>query len=275
MNSIPERLNLLLARRLSCAAAVFAITLCVSASASSLVQNGSFEMTSLSGSGDFNQPGPSSTLGPGISNVANWTVNCINPTTLQTPPFGYCGAGNPILTVVFPGTATTNIGVGNATDALYGPMPATSPDGGNFVAGDGDPNYSAAFSQTINGLTPGSSYVLSFYQAASQIVGFSGATTDQWQVTLGNQTELSSLMSDPSQSFVPWNFQTLTFQATSSSEVLTFLAVGSPLGAPPIALLDAVSLTSTPEPSVLALLSLGAVALIVVYVYRRKRAKSS
>ena len=38
------------------------------------------------------------------------------------------------------------------------------------------------------------------------------------------------------------------FTATAASQVLTFLAVGTPAGQPPISLLDGVNLTFVPEP---------------------------
>ena len=156
--------------------------------------------------------------------------------------------------------------------ALYGPMSATSPDGGNFVAADGDPDYSAPFSQTVTGLTPGESYLLSFYQAAAQQQGLSGPTTELWQVTLGGETLDSAIMNNPSQGFTAWNQQMMVFQATAATEVLTFLSVGTPGGAPPIALLDGVSLVqTTPEPSNLALMGAGVLGLFAVRRFRHKR----
>src|SRR5579872_1602583 len=49
---------------------------------------------------------------------------------------------------------------------VYGPFPATSPAGGNFVQSDSTPSLSLPITQTINSLTVGQSYTLSFYQAA-------------------------------------------------------------------------------------------------------------
>ncbi len=224
-----------------------------------LVQNGSFETTTLTGSGPFINSG-TGTADP--SNESNWTVDCA-----ATYSNNCTGT---ILTVVFPGTGTTDFGYSG--QALYGPMPATSPDGGNFVAADGDPTYNAAFSQTITGLTPGQSYLLSFYQAAAQEVGKSGATTEQWEVTFGSQTLYSTVMDNPSQGFTPWTQQDLVFQATSTTEVLTFLSIGTPGGAPPVALLDGVSLeVTTPEPCSLALVGVGVLGLFAVRRHRKKR----
>ena len=49
-----------------------------------------------------------------------------------------------------------------------------------------------------------------------------------------------------------------TFTANSSTELLSFLAVGTPAAnLPPFALLDGVSLTAVPEPSTWALMLVG------------------
>jgi hypothetical protein len=228
-----------------------------------LVQNGNFEDTILINSNLFYTVGNSATQ---ASYETDWTVDCAADSVQQ------CVGTNPILTVVFPGTATTNYGY--MGQALYGPMPATDPGGGNVVAGNGDPEYNVSFSQVITGLTPGQSYLLTFYQAGAQEVGKSGATTDLWQVTLGSQTEDSPVMDTPSQGFTPWNEVDLVFLATSATEVLTFLSVGTPAGAPPTALLGDVALVQTtvaPEPSGLALLGVGVCALFAVRRFRRKR----
>ena len=107
----------------------------------------------------------------------------------------------------------------------------------------------------LGGLNVGNHYTLSFYQAAAQQHGLNGATTEQWAVTFGGVTQYTSLQHNPSHGFQPWTQQTLDFVATSSTQVLNFLAVGTPSGLPPISLLDGVSLTEVsqvggaPEPS--------------------------
>jgi len=53
------------------------------------------------------------------------------------------------------------------------------------VEADGNPNFEASFSYAVTGLTLGTTYSLSFYQAASQQRGYFGATTEQWIVSLG------------------------------------------------------------------------------------------
>jgi hypothetical protein len=155
--------------------------------------------------------------------------------------------------------------------AVYGPFPSTSPNGGDFVEADGDPSYSSAIYQTITGLNPGQKYAVTFYQAAGQQSGFGGPTTEQWQVSLGSQTQSSALYSLPQGGVGPWELQTMTFTASATSEVLSFLAVGTPGGAPPISFLDGVTLNAVPEPGAWTLMIVGVGALGAVA--RRRRAQ--
>jgi hypothetical protein len=72
-------------------------------------------------------------------------------------------------------------------------------------------------------------------------------------------------------SFSGWLPVNLTFTANSTSELLSFLAVGTPSGnLPPFALLDGVSLTAVPEPSTWAMMLLGFGGLGYA-AYRRRR----
>jgi hypothetical protein len=178
--------------------------------------------------------------------------------------------------VYAPGTATTTSNLNWQVWAL----PATSPDGGNFEGSDGDSTVSVPFSQTISNLDPGVEYALSFYQAAGQKVACQqgptvdcvGPTTEQWQVSLGSQTELSPLMSDASQSDVPWQSVTLDFTATSTTETLSFLALGTPNGLPPMVFVDGVSLVATPEPESYTLMAI-VMVLVGFLAASRRRSK--
>ena len=70
-------------------------------------------------------------------------------------------------------------------------------------------------------------------------------------MSLGTNSQFSALINLPSQANVtPWQKQTLSFTATKTSDLLSFLAVGTPDGLPPFALLTGVTAqpTAVPEP---------------------------
>ena len=147
-----------------------------------------------------------------------------------------------------------------------------SPDGGNYVAADGAFQV-GAISQTVNTLTSGQQYAVSFFWAAAQQQSYDGDTTDNWQVSLGGQSFTTSTVTVPSHGFSGWMQQTFIFTATASSETLSFLANGLPMGEPPFALLDGVSLTAVPEPSAwMAFVGLGAVCTVIGVIRRRRQA---
>jgi hypothetical protein len=243
------------------AGACLAAALLVAASdpaRANLVVNGGFEQTTLTTTGYVcDQNGAAACT----SEVTGWNSTCA--------VYGCVNDGHDVLFDVFP----NNITGYNSGTGLAGNVTA-SPAGGNFIAGDGDPTFSAPLFQTISGLTAGDKYLLTFYQAAAQ--QGSGlhptATTEQWQVSLGSETQASSLMSTPAGSWVPWQTQTMTFTATAASEVLSFLALGGPVGEPPVSLLDGVSLTAAPEPASLALFAVGVAATIGAVRLRRRKA---
>ncbi len=208
--------------KLAATALVAVAGLASSAMAANLVVNGSFDATPHTDKVAF------------AGNVTGWT------------------GGSRLTFLAGPGTAAD----GNYL-SVYAPFPSVSPDGGNFVVADGDPNYSGAFSQTLANLTVGHVYTVEFYQAAGQQAGFTGPTTERWSVSFGGETQLSTLVSLPQAGFAPWQKQKLTFTATAVSQVLTFLAVGTPGGAPPISFLDGVYVAGVPEPASWALMVAG------------------
>jgi hypothetical protein len=226
-----------------------------------LVSNGGFE---------------SSSLGPCqvgyCTTVTDWSV----PDPSQNGSYTFLFAAS--------GTGSGDNGVNNqygGTLSLYGPANGVnnglgpSPQGGNYIAQDSAYDQ-GAISQTINGLTSGESYVVSFYWAAAQQNGFNGPTYDQWQVSLGGQTLDTATVDIPSHGFSGWMYQTLTFTATSSSELLSFYANGGPPGVPPFALLDGVSMMAVPEPSTWAMMLIGFGGLgVAAYRSRRKAAAAA
>ena len=162
---------------------------------------------------------------------------------------------------------------------LWGPndgsangLPASSPDGGNYVGADGAFEV-GAISQTVNGLTIGGNYALTFYWAAAQQQGFTGSTTEQWKVTLGSQEQDTAILDNVNHGFTGWKSQTFTYTATATSELLSFLAVGTPNGVPPFALLDGVSMDPVPEPDAYALIGIGLLSIPILRRLRKRRAE--
>jgi hypothetical protein len=132
----------------------------------------------------------------------------------------------------------------------------------NFIAVDASPPYVQPVTQTINGLVVGALYTLKFDWAGAQQTNFSGATTEEWKVSLGGTTQNTPLVNNASQSWTGWMTQTMHFRATSTTEVLSFLAFTTTTSCnlPPFALLANVSLV--PEPAGVASMFVGVVALL-------------
>ncbi len=186
--------------------------------------------------------------------------------------------------IFFPGTATTT----GSQSVQYGALtlqgtlpsgasngfPATSPSGGNFVGADGDFTV-GAITQTISGLTAGIQYAVKFYWGAAQQKGsaYTSATTEQWQVSLGNEMHATPIINNPPQGFTGWLAQSLTFTATSTSEVLSFLAAGTPSGAPPFSMLDGVSIIAVAEPASWMTLVVAVLAIIGVAHLKRRSSR--
>lgn len=174
--------------------------------------------------------------------------------------------------VFLPNTADTTGSVGQyAALTLWGPanggtnaaaLPLSSPTGGDYIGADGAFEVSA-ITQTITGLVVGDTYAVSFAWAGAQQASFTGPTTDEWTVSLGATSHTTPVVSLLTEGASAWMTQTFDYVATSSSEVLSFLATGTPSGQPPFALLANVTVTNIPEPASGALLAAGLVGIAV------------
>jgi hypothetical protein len=223
------------------------------AAPTNLVTNGGFE-TLTHGSGKFANTGTATSAGTTVA--TGWTSGGYN--------FVYT-----------PGTADSmNAATRGEAIPLWGPANGaangltTSPTGGNFFAADGV--YQAGpLQQTISNLVVGKYYILSFDFAGAQQYAFDGPTTEGWQVSLGGDTRTTQMLSDASHGFTGWYSASFSFVATSATEVLSFLALGTPNGQPPISLLDNVTL-NVPEPGTLWALAIGGLALLLIARKRRR-----
>ncbi|HEY0207322.1 MAG TPA: PEP-CTERM sorting domain-containing protein [Acetobacteraceae bacterium] len=223
------------------------------AHATPVIKNGSFETVTTTASTEFGTR-------YGGQVVTNWTTGGYN-------------------FLFKPGTADTTGAVNEYSGPLklWGPgdgsangLPAASPDGGNFIGADGAYGQ-AAIQQTITGLDVNSIATITFYWAGAQQYNFDGKTTEAWQVTLGNETHSTQVLSNDTHGFTGWQKASLSFIVTSATEVLSFLALGTPAGVPPFSLLDGVSISEIPEPASLTLVGMG-LALTVLVSRRRSRA---
>ncbi len=256
----------------------------VSARASAvLVLNGNFTDSSVT-NGQAIQ-----IYGASANTVSDWSVctsaTCPSGTVGTTPtPANGTSALAFLYTYQSQGvTVSDTIGTSHHTFALAdsGAIPNTYPGActtvttgcGNYLAIDGSTSYNMAIYQTVTNLTVGANYLLTFYTAAAQQANTGGATTEDWEVYFGSSTpKTTTVISNPSGSFTPWSAVAMTFQATSASEVLEFLAQGGPSGDPPMDLLANVVLTQTPEPAGLALIGAGMLSLLALRKRWLKRA---
>lgn len=246
--------------------------------ATNLVQNGDFTSTTLSGSNYFTA----------TNILTDWTVS------VSTTNFVYFQAASPGgLDATISQGGSSHFTLYNSATSAGNPssQPAANPNvvdvqalttaagiTGHVIVADGGSGDQSSFSQSVTGLTVNQFYTLTFEQASGQQAGFgclggsypnSACTTDQWKVTIGGDApRYSALMTNPIGGFQNWNAVSMTFKASSTSELLTFLSSGQPSGTyPPVALLADVDIeasSGTPEPASLAIMGLGLLALGVV-----------
>jgi hypothetical protein len=238
--------NMKITKILAVLSAVAALTsMTAQATTTNLVTNGGFE-----------------TLTNGLGQIGYNTV----ATGWTTTGYNFVFGGN---------TADTTGAVGSyGVTKLWGNNGLTySPLGGNFLAADGAYQVQA-ISQSITGLIVGQQYDLSFYWAGAQQSGYSGVTTENWKVSLGDQSYTTATVTDASHGFTGWVQETYSFTATATTEALSFLAAGTPNGEPPFSLLDGVSLTAhaanVPEPSSWALIVTGLAMLCAAVRFGRR-----
>jgi hypothetical protein len=237
--------------------AVAALSASVADAAPILVTNGNFELTTNGGNKQL-----------------SYTVGVANRSTLVgwTSYNGNDGGYNFLLDPSIATTTASAIMLKGNNNGF-----GASPGGGNVFASDALYHPGLLF-QTISGLAVGTDYTLSFTYALSQQAGFNGDNANNfWQVGLGSTYKTSTFqdsgkLSIANGGFSGWQTASMTFTATSTSEILSFLAKSSSSGAPPFLLLDDVKMESkVPEPSTLSLL-LGGIGL-AGYAARRRRNK--
>lgn len=238
-----------------------------------LITNGTFADT-LPAQSTPTQFGPSS----GSCNIGSrtWGGQFID---------GWSGRGNNGYEIWYPsaGAASTVQACttwGNTGNQLL-PAAVTAPPAESgataFVGLDGASSYRAGVSQLVSGLVAGQRYVVNFWWASTQEMSETGATTEQLAVSLGDTaydgqkftTATNSIDTHGWSGWVPVSF---TFTATSASEYLSFLSVGTPGSLPPFGLLTGVSMYAVPEPPQLGLFGLGVLGVGVLTVVARRRA---
>ena len=220
--------------------------------AANLVTNGDFEQ--------FTGPQSPGQIAPAISDkglgdigrvLAAWTKTCINDCTGGSQGTGSQGFA---FLVDSQADSTGFQSVFSPPNIkMWGPSSGSSngftgsPNGGYFLGIDGAYGRSS-LEQLINGLTPGTTYELSFEYAGGQFTDASGATDQSWQVDFGLSTSSTPTMQVASQGFSGWQNAAMEFVAGSSSQILKFTAIGNPSGLPPFLLLDGVSLNPKEQP---------------------------
>lgn len=258
-----------------------------------LIQNGNFALNDLADT----DTGVSDTfrLDPSDS-IADWTYNV---------PGGPTANNGGLMTVLVAANLNSDhnmndtccdLGFWGSSNGGVSTITAP-PSGDTFVlAQDSAPENTAYLSQTINGLTEGKTYSLTFEYAGAQLYGFggtmwNGATNEGVEVNLGGTYDTSApggtqsqaytggqtdvvyydgyADSIPSHGFSGWQAVRMLFTATSVSEVLNLETISTSSGEPPFALVDDLQMFAVPEPATWTMMILGIGALGVLARRRR------
>jgi hypothetical protein len=240
--------------------------------ATNLVENGGFETTTLPPPASLT---PSGASGAEIDSIWHYGGDLNNWSSTGGNAYNILFFGN--VTNAKTIDADTRFTGNGDVQHLNSNFNSLSPDGGNFMAMDGDGSATGPLDQTITGLTKGQTYTLSFDWAGTELADRTNYDSIQLTGSFGTDpfatlTYLNSAPDGAPGSFSGWMKASFTFKADATSEVLSFLAVGTPAGGnvPPFALLDGVSLTAVPEPSTWAMMLVGFGGLGYA-AYRRRR----
>jgi len=249
--------------RTSLAAALLTCCAGTSAFATPLVLNGNFDSTTITTNcnsgqtancaGQMNTTNVTDWATSGynfiynsadVRNSSNSTGQYGNPLSWQTGQTGTNGQVG-LYNTTAPGSYT------GAYKTIFS-NPAGNANG-NIVGADGAYEV-GAITQTLTGLYVNGTYAITFWYAGAQQDAYTGVNTETWSVSLGSQSFTAPVLNNASGGFTGWYQETFDFTATSTSEVLSFLAVGTPSGEPPFTLLSGVSGQQIDEPGSSALL---------------------
>ena len=246
-----------------------ALILTAPAAAPAGLINGSFEQFSGGSNGVASQLG-TSTSGTGYSVLNGWTLGSGTYGFLMAP-------GSADTTGSYSPQYSNTFKIWGSKDGGLNTIAASSPDGGNFLALDGGSDYrGAGISQTLTGLTVGKQYAVSFDWAGAQQYGYTGDTYEGFQVNFGSQAaQYTSAAHNASMGYTDWAKTSMVFTADATSDTLTFLALGTPGGEPPIVMLDGVSFNAVPEPASLALVGCGLAGVTAFGRIRRGKAPAA